>query len=340
MKKILPILFVMVLTLGISTAVVAFAEEKAVTYQHTKATTFEEVEKTYTSENGVVVTETLTFTSTANTKNPDGGSANLTVADLTVDSLGKDNLAGKLAVTIPSLSQAGTYRWTIKENKGNTAGVQYNTDDTIHIIVLVVYNNETHALEIANTTSYIEKIDGTKAKTLDNEFQSGTFTVAKKVTGNMANENEKFEITVTLTSDKKIGTDVTLAGETIEPDDWTEVKDDDGNVTEWTYTSTMDYSESDGAKTFSDIPVGVEVTVSENKESNKMNGYTYVSTKIGEDDFTGLTVADGTDAAIVVTNEKGASIDTGIPLDSLPYVVMLSAACVGLFLFVSGKRTM
>lgn len=334
MKKILPILFVMALTLGISTAVVAFAEEKAVTYTATEERTFNEVEKTYTSENDVVVKETLSFTSTANKKNPDGGTANLKVSDLEVTS----SETTKIPVTIPSLSQAGTYRWTIKENKGDTAGVKYNTDDTIHIIVLVVYDNDTHALKIANTTSYIEKIDGTKAKTLDNEFESGTFTVAKNVTGNMANENDKFEIAVTLTSDKKIGTDVTLAGQTIEPKNWTEVKDDDGTVTGWKYVCTLDYSEADGAKTFSDIPVGVEVTVAENEE--KLNGYTYVSTKMGEDDFAELTVTDADDAAIVVTNKKGASIDTGISLDSLPYVLMLSAACVGLFLFVSGKRTM
>lgn len=353
MKKILPILFIMILTLGISTVAVAFAEEKTVTYKATKERTFNEVVKTYTSENNVVVKETLSFTSKANTSNPDGGDANLTVDAVPVDSSHtlletdfseniKSDLVGKkgtvIPVTIPSLSKAGTYEWTIREEAGSIAGVEYKTGAEVHIIVLVAYNNENHALEIANIDSYIKLENEKKARTLDNEFKSGTFTVAKDVTGNMANENDKFEITVTLTSDKKIGTDVSLAGKTIEPKDWTEVKDDDGTVTGWEYTSTLDYSEADGAKTFADIPVGVKVTVEENKD--KLNGYTYESTKMDGKDFTELTVADDTNAAIVVTNSKGTSIATGISLDSLPYAGTLTAACVGLFLFVSRKRTM
>lgn len=358
MKKILPILFVMALTLGISTAVVAFAEENRFTYTATEERTFKEVVKTYSSENDVVVKETLRFTSTANTNNPGGGTANLIVGDegnVEVDSSHEltetdfsDNIESDLVgtkgtvipVTIPSLSEAGTYEWTIKEKTGSIAGVKYNTDDTIHIIVLVVYDNDTHALKIENTTSYIKKIDGTKARTLENTFESGTFTVAKDVTGNMANANDKFEITVTLTSNKEIGTNVSLAGDTIEPENWTEGKDDD-EKTIWTYTSKLNYSKADGEKTFSDIPVGVKVTVEENKD--KLNGYTYESTKMDGNNFTELTVKDETDAdkaAIVVTNSKDSSIDTGISLDSLPYAVMLSAACVGLFLFVSRKRTM
>lgn len=358
MKKILPILFVMALTLGISTAVVAFAEENRFTYTATEERTFKEVVKTYSSENDVVVKETLRFTSTANTNNPGGGTANLIVGDegnVEVDSSHEltetdfsDNIESDLVgtkgtvipVTIPSLGEAGTYEWTIKENAGSIAGVKYNTGAEVHIIVLVAYNNTNYTLEIANIDSYIKLENGKKAKTLDNTFESGTFTVAKDVTGNMANANDKFEITVTLTSNKKIGTNVSLAGVTIEPEKWTEVKDDDGVTTGWKYVSTLNYSKADGAKTFSDIPVGVKVTVEENKADNKMNGYEYVSTKMDGEEFTELTVADDTNAAIIVTNKKGASIDTGISLDSLPYAVMLSAACVGLFLFVSRKRTM
>lgn len=355
MKKILPILFIMILTLGISTAGVAFAE--GVTYAPTAETTFKEVVKTYTSENDVVVKETLSFTSTANTGNPDKGAANLTVGNVEVDSshvlletdfsenINKSDLVGKkgtvIPVTIPSLDKAGTYEWTIQENKGNTAGVTYNTEAEVHIIVLVGYDNDSNpnALKIENIDSYIKLENGQKARTLNNEFKSGTFTVAKKVMGNMANKNDKFEITVTLTSDKKIGTDVTLAGTTIKPENWTEGKDDNDKAI-WTCTSKLNYSEAGGAKTFSDIPVGVTVTVEENTAEDEMNGYTYEDTKIDGKDSTKLTVADNKDAAIVVTNSKGSSIATGISLDSLPYIGTLTAACVGLFLFVSRKRTM
>lgn len=327
MKKILATILALTLVLGISA--VAFAEEDKWdgTYTATETTTFNEIVKTYTSENNVIVNETLSFTSTAQTTNPDGGAANLTVADLAVSSL----TPGTLTVTIPSLSKAGTYEWTITETAGNTAGVTYSTAE-VHVIVLVEYDNTNHALKIANTTSYIKKENGEKAKTFENTFKSGSFTVAKNVEGNMANENDEFEITVTLTSDKPIGTNVTLAGMTVTPNQWTE-KDDT-----YTYTSTLNYSEISGAKTFSDIPVGVTVAVSENKATDKMGGYTYTNTKVGNSDFTSLTVADDTAANIVVTNTKTQVIDTGITTDSLPYIMLLGVvALVGVVMFIKRR---
>lgn len=327
MKKILAT--ILALTLVLSMSAVAFAEEDKWdgTYTATDATTFNEIVKTYTSENNVIVNETLSFTSTAQTTNPDGGSVNLNVDDLEVSSLNP----GTLAVTIPSLSKAGIYEWTIKETAGNTAGVTYSTAE-VHVIVLVEYDNTNHALMIANTTSYIKLENGEKAKTFDNTFKSGSFTVAKNVEGNMANENDEFEIIVTLTSTKPIGTNVTLAGTTVTPEQWT------NNEGSYTYTSTLNYSEISGAKTFSDIPVGVTVTVSENTDNAKMGGYTYTSTKVGDSDFTNLTVADDTAANIVVTNTKTQTIDTGISTDSLPYVMLLGVvALVGVVMFIKRR---
>lgn len=334
MKKFLSIILAMALMLSMST--IAFADEEVVpeewkgTYTATEATTFKQIYKTYTSENNVIVNETLSFTSTANTSNPDGGSSNLTVADLKVDSL----TPGTIEVTIPSLSVAGTYEWTITETPGNTAGVTYSTNE-ICVTALVEYNNTDHKLQIANYSSYIKKIDGTKTDTFTNTFKSGSFTVAKDVEGNMANENDEFEIAVTLTSTQPIGTNITVAGTTVTPDEWTKTTNDDGAST-YTYTYKADYSEIGGATTFSDIPTGVVVTVSETETD--MQGYTYDSTKMNGTDFTSLTIADDTNAAIVVKNTKSTSIETGINLDSIPYIVLLVIACAGLVGFVVKRR--
>lgn len=332
MKKFLSMMLALVLVLSMST--IAFAAEGKSSwdgnYTATAETTFNEIVKTYTSENNVVVNETLSFTSTAQTTNPDGGTANLTVADLEVSSL----TPGTLAVTIPSLSKAGTYEWTIKETAGNTAGVAYSTAE-VHVIVLVEYDNTNHALKIANTTSYIKQENGEKAKTFDNTFKSGSFTVAKDVEGNMANENDEFEITVTLTSTKPIGTTVTLAGTTVTPDQWT------NNEGSYTCTSTLNYSEFDGARTFSDIPDGVTVSVVENTVVNKMNGYTFDNTNGNKENNFSMNVADDdNNKAVVVKNTKGEAIATGITLDSMPYILMLAVVFMGLFVFFSKKRMM
>lgn len=334
MKKILSLALALVLVLSMST--VAFATEGDEiwdgTYTATAETTFNEIVKTYTSENNVVVNETLRFTSTAQETNPDGGTANLTVADLEVSSL----TPGTLAVTIPSLSKAGTYEWTIKENTGNTAGVTYSTAE-VHVIVLVEYDNTNHALKIADTTGYIKLENDKKAKTFDNTFKSGSFTVAKDVEGNMANENDEFEITVTLTSTKPIGTNVTLAGTTVTPDQWTKNE----SSSSYTYTSTMNYSEFDGAKTFSNIPAGVTVSVVENTADDKMNGYTFDNTNDNKENNFSMNVADAdNNKAVVVKNTKGEEIATGINMDSMPYILMLAVVFMGLFVFFYKKRKM
>ena len=330
MKKIISLILALMLVLCMGVA--AFAEEGTTwdgTYAPTDERTFNEIVKTYESENSVVVNETLSFTSAAATTNPDGGTANLTVADLVVSS----TTPGTLAVTIPSLSKAGIYEWTITETAGNTAGVTYSQDE-VHVIVYVVYDNENHALKIADVNSYIKKAeDGTKAKTFTNTFKSGSFTVAKDVTGNMANVNDEFEITVTLTSTNPIGTNISVAGTTVTPADWS-------TSAPYTYTFTTNYSKIGGAKTFSDIPVDVSVSVSENSSDDNMKGYTYVSTKVGTTDFTGMTIADDTASDIVVTNDKGTEIDMGISTDSLPYVMLLGiVTMIGAAMLIKRRAT-
>lgn len=343
MKKLLSIMLALILVFSMAT--VAFADSSEVTpewdgtYKASDPVTFDEILKTYTLEGGVTVSETLSFTAKPDSANP--VNTNLTVNNLVVTGASQN-----LSVTIPSLTKAGTYRWTITENAGNTAGVTYS-DAIVHVIALVEYDNDNHKLVVKSMESYIEKIGGQKAKTFENAFNTGSFTVKKDVIGNMANETDEFEITVTLTSTKPIGSTIKVAGQPVTA--WTEVKDDDGTVTSYTYTTTLTLSEMAGATTFSDIPVGVTVTVKENTAAEKMNGYTYVGTytnyivtdnnvQDGATEFTGLTVADETNTDITVVNNKTTTIDTGITLDSVPYFLMLSIACVGMFLLLSKKR--
>lgn len=342
MKKIfaLVLAMIMVLSMGVAFADTTDDQPKAWdgTYAATASFTInDQVKKTYNSENNVVVNETLSFDSTPDENNPapDGQKApNLTVANLTVNTA---NDAGWLSITVPSLTKAGRYEWVIKENEGKTPGVTYSKDE-VHVVVLVEYNNEKHSLQIHSTESYIkgEEVDQNgkkvtvKKNTFTNAFNSGSFTVAKDVTGNMSNENDEFEINVTLTSANKIGTNVKLAGEIVTPSDWTEVVDSENKVISYTYTTNKMYSEKGGAKTFSDIPVGVVVTVTENTAEEKMNGYDYVSTKVGTEVFTSLMVADDTNSDIVVQNKKeDGGITTGMFLDNAPYMIIMALVLVG-----------
>lgn len=339
MKKLISILLALVFILSMATVTFAETPEWNGDYTASDPDTFT-IKKVYEAENGVSVAETLTLVSTPATGNPD--TPNLTFGSLAVSGASTD-----ITVNVPSYDTAGEYNYTITETAGNTAGVGYATDVSIKVKVLVAYDNVNHKLVIGNPTAgdntgityYIvqETVNGNDVKldTFKNTFNCGSFTVAKNVEGNMANETDEFEIKVTLTSAQPIGTTVTLAGTEVTPTQWT--KNDNGT---WTYTHTGYYTEKGGAKTFSNIPVGVTVMVEENINADKMNGYSYTNTMIGDTAFTGLTVADDTNAAIVVTNTKTATVETGIVLDSMPYFVMLAVACAGMFLLVSKKRMM
>lgn len=363
MEKFLSIMLALVMVLSMST--VAFAadnddqgevqpatsDNNEVEYSPSEVTSFT-IKKTY--ESNVDVNEELEFTVTPTEKNPD--STTLTVGEnnkVEINALSTD-----ITVNVPSYTMAGVYTYKIQEKTGNTAGVAY-TDSTITVQILVEYDNVDKKLVIGNPkdseygiTSYILKTDGTKTDTFTNTFSSGSFTVAKDVIGNMANENDKFDINVTLISTKPVGTDITAAGTTVSPDAWeTNYEEDGTTVKNYTYTKTLNISEASGKQTFTNIPVGVTVTVAEDIATEKMNGYYCVGNFLGDytvagttvtgDHFDPLTVAaDNTNTDITVVNSKTASVVTGIDLDSMPYVLMLAVACVGMFLFISKKRMM
>lgn len=339
MKKFLAILAAMML---IST--VAFGDELSdstpvsgggVEYSATEETVFdEEISLEYTSTGNVVVYETLTFTAASADTNPDGGTAKLEVAALAVSSLEP----GCLSITVPSLSVAGIYEWTITENIANTAGVTYSSD-TVHVTVLVEYDNTNHKLVIGDYTFYIDREeDGTKSTTLTNKFEAHGCTVAKDVQGNMSNENDEFEITVTLVSYyKPVRTNINFAGSTVTPDDWTEKTTRSGDKI-WEYSKALNYSEAAGPKTFSNLPHNVYVKVEETE--SEMNGYEYVATNMAiggevsaDEDGKPLDIGGylwiwsyDQDCEFTVVNSKTSTIVTGVSADSLPYIVLLGAA--------------
>lgn len=62
-----------------------------------------------------------------------------------------------------------------------------------------------------------------------------------------------------------------------------------------------------------------------------------------EDYKTSYNKQDGTigaaSDAVTITNTKGTTVDTGIALDSLPYVLLIAVAVVGVVAFTAKRRT-
>ena len=94
-----------------------------------------------------------------------------------------------------------------------------------------------------------------------------------------------------------------------------------------TATFTLSHEQ---AVTLKDVPVGAVLTLSE----QGAEGYERTITVNGETADDTITVRDG-ENNVLVTNEKNASPDTGILLDSLPYVLILALILgIGVIAFI------
>ena len=333
MKKLFALLLTLALVL--SFGITAMAAEPITT---SKATTYEALIKTYNVVGGNDATlypaETLSFTSTPAVDNPD--TTNLTVNNLVVTG----NKDQKLVINVPAYTKVGVYHYTITEDPGNTQGVTYTTD-AVNVSVLVEYDytdedGDGYGLKatIGVTNAAGEGEGELKHDTFTNTYSLGSLTVSKEVAGNLASQSQEFAIDVTFTSDQPVLSTITCGdGQTITSANWTQA--------ESVYTAKVTVKLIHGQDvTFNNIPAGVTYTVVEQAKheapdpngSNPETGYTV--TYEGE---TG-TIAENVTAAAKVINTKGTTVNTGVVLDSLPYVLLIAVAVVAVVLFTVRKR--
>lgn len=328
---------VMAAAMVLSMGVTAFAEVPSNLTMKSKETTCEAVIKAYDvvgaqEENtSLYPAETLTFISTPAETNPDA--TNIGVADLVVTG----NSDQKLTINVPAYNKVGVYTYTIAEIAGSTQGVAY-TDGTISVSVLVEYDYDDVDADGygLKATIGVTAEGGLKHDTFTNTYSVGSLCVSKTVSGNLASKTQKFDIDVTFTSDKEVLSAISYGGDSlIAVADW--VKEGDSDL--WTVTKTISISHGEDV-TFNDIPAGVSYSVNEQSKhakpddngSDTSKGYT-----VTYSEYDGKIAAQDADS-VIVTNNKGAEVDTGILLDSAPYVLLLAVAVLGMFGFILKKR--
>lgn len=150
-----------------------------------------------------------------------------------------------------------------------------------------------------------------------NTLKKANVTVTKLVTGNMGVRDKKFEINVHSTNPMATGTGYTLSNNNLD--------------------ATFQLSNNESV-TLNSLPVGSVLTVTEKEEDAA--GYK-VSVSVNDTELTGnpYTIpADATSISITVENNKDANPDTGVLLDSLPYILILAAIAVVAGVTVVRKR--
>lgn len=204
---------------------------------------------------------------------------------------------------------------------GNTAGVTYS-DEELYLVLTVLRDEDDGKHYFA--AMHYESATGTDKTTgFTNEYDSGSLSVTKNITGNMADMDKEFAFTITFTgpAGKVVNSAITVE----KPDGTTEVK----NFVENALTYTINLGNEDTVK-FTNLPTGVTYTVSENNENYTQKDETYSdSTK---------TIGANDNDTYTITNELTTTVDTGISVDSIPYIVLALVSVIGLAVFFSKKR--
>ena len=222
---------------------------------------------------------------------------------------------GDITVALPEYTNVGVYEYTLKEVAGTTAGVTYY-DKGIKLVVTVV-NDNNGKLRIAAV--HTESTGEAKSDNFPNTYKAGELDVSKTVTGNLGDKNKYFEFKVTLTGEEgKTYRDsyaVTGGSNTANP---STIKIGEETTFLLKHGDTI---------TIANLPYGVTYTVTE----TAAEGYT-----------TEKTGADGTisaaDQIAAFTNTKAGSIDTGVVLNNMPYILVLAVLAAGVAVFIIRKR--
>lgn len=353
-KRILAFMMAAAMVFGSATAVMAAGEGQSSTADTMTVT----ITKNYQVNGADAVSpaetfqfEDATLTAVAGTKYND---ANAVDEKKSVDdSMGIPAKVKTITVTGPSYSKGdntrerdittaeiaaaaydsvGTYIYTFSETAGDTAGVTYNSD-TYRLYVTVMNGDTAGTYKIG--AAYVKKQGETgKIQEIVNTYQAGKLQITKEVTGNVGDKNKVFNVNVTLT---------VAGGKTVKAP--ISIVANDGTAQDKAEISTADWSGNQATVTvkvkngttveLKNLPVGVSYTVAE----AAYNDYTTSYTQNG----TGMTGAPTSIRAnetdtVVIKNHKDTTVDTGVIISNLPYILILAAVAAGLVLFAAGKK--
>lgn len=262
--------------------------------------------------------------------------------DLTI---GKASYTGNatglgFSVTLPDYdNHPGVYTYELKEKNSGTAGVTYDAN-TYTLTVFATQASSEDDLRTGNTLNFDVRLDvkgAAKGQTglykvsgLTNKYESGSFTVEKKVKGNMADRQKDFSFKVVFGNIDNMNGSITLGGEPIT------LADDNS------YTFTLKHGES---KTFGNIPATATVEAYELLESGTVINKTATGAGDVENGAYAVTYDNNQSATITttevkttITNTSTENVDTGVILDNAPYMLMLAVVAGGAMTLVIKKR--
>ena len=338
MKKLLSLALALIMVLTLSVAVAA--EDPADMTQVT-------IDVTYTATNTGTTSPAETFSFSVVKTSVSDAAAGVTtedMPDIAVDGVAfaegeaaqGGTMVKPMTITLPPVDDfpsVGIYTYTIQPQAGTTAGVAYYTKD-IRLVITVIETADGQRRIAAIHTESGQPGDTEKSNDIEYTYSAGSLEVKKLVTGNLGDRDKEFNVTVTFTApaDKEVRSIISYTdgtAQTIATSAW---KEKDGSK-QAEVTIALKHNET---VTFTNIPYDVTYEVVEADYTSEANGK-YDAAKYDFTD-TAKKIDSATDT-VTITNNKGTGVDTGVVLDSLPYILLIAVAVVGVVAFTAKKRT-
>ena len=333
MKKILALIMaaLLVLSLGVAFADEPTTGEEGETALATTATATLKKKIVNTAGGAPAIIPNETFTFTAEAKTP--GAPELTITSVSATENDTSNEYTFTITADTSNTPYGVYEYEISEVTPTTLSQSEQYDNQKIGCKLYVYSTDNPAFSLTTPKSEgsDEKIDE-----FVNVYDLGTLEVKKTISGNLADPDTEFLIRVTLHAESTVNNTIS----------YTESGIDKTIPTGWTGDKVIEVNLKGGTEAvFTNVPAGVTYTVVEdaahiaNEETTPadMNdptkGYTVTYTDEG-----GASIAADDNDVLTVNNDKRTDVDTGITLETLPYVLVLAVALAGAALMIARRR--
>lgn len=360
MKKIFMTLTVMLLGIVMMLAPNAYAVSNPENL--TPATgiiSFEKLVHTDFSDVANIPTFTFNFTKSAVSGTPVGGDIQNTVANMPsinsvsttsswtnatgddVDDTYTNNVIQTLTANV-TFTEVGTYTYTFKEASGTERNMTY--DPTEYKVVFDVAKTDTDndgeydALEVAtqllyDVTNNNTKVDSVKFTNTVEPFAD--VYVVKEVTGVKGDITKPFDFTITITDE---GSHEYVIEE-LNNGTWSAVTGTEGTIVGGTaLTVSLKHNQRVHIK---NVMVKTQYSASESGNSNYTTTYKLAGiANINDGSQVSDLVVKETDNEVKFINnrEDVIDIDTGVIINTLPYVMLVAVAVVGLVLIVKSKK--
>jgi len=285
---------------------------------------------TVTGDGAVNAPDTLEFRVTESKVNK--ATTGTEVPALTIETVDVEtgDTTADLVVVFPTYLAVGEYIYKIEETDTGVAGVGYLTEP---LFIKVQVLQGTDGL-ITSVTVRKGDEDAQKIEDFENTYDAGTLTVSKTVSGNLGDVNKDWHFTVVFNAPE--GDKVTGEIATSQTGGATAPAPIAGN---WTEPQTVNFTLKNGQSVkFANVPKGVTYTVKEAEDEFGQDGYTStVSGAITANGGEGKIDTNEADT-VAFLNTKAEDIDTGIFMDSLPYMMIMMIAMAGAMMLIRRRE--